>query len=311
MSSALIHYDAILDSMRKNMERVTENIIRYSEFSHKDYLPALQWLKDLGFNVNNSRYGAIMREIGEFDEGEYSKESVWGLSEMDTLYRVYLGFSDNDSLSNVGLGKLMNGSKYLKDEKIGASENSRNFIFELQMAEVFSRAGAKIGFDTTADFKFELPGGRTGYVECKRVTSTKKLEANLKEAYDQIEVRCGENDVGIVAVDITRLIWQHFEGGLIKSSMDEVKGYLQHASDEVTKSIREEYVYCSTVMVIGVYCVPFICKDNGQLTYYRDMSVSLKYWEKHARSPYNLKFIHRGGLACWMADHLKLSMSSQ
>src|SRR5690606_963527 len=191
------------------------------------------------------------------------------------------------------------------------SDNSRNFIFELQMAEVFSRSGAKVGFDTKADFKFSLPGNRVGYVECKRVTSEKKLEANLKEAYDQIEVRCNEDDIGIVAVDITRLLWQHFEGNLIESDTSEIKRHLQHAANEVAKNIREEYTYCRTVMVIGVYCVPFICKGSGQITYYRDMTVNLKYWEQHARPPYNLAFIHRGGLACWIADHLQLSINSQ
>src|SRR3546814_14989624 len=108
------------------------------------------------------------------------------------------------------------------------------------MAEAFAKSGAKIAFDTIADFKFSLPGGRVGYVECKRVSSDKKLEANLKEAYDQIEVRCSERDVGVIAVDITRLLWQHFNGGLIKSTMNETKGPIKHASDASTKSIRKE-----------------------------------------------------------------------
>ncbi|MBK5549315.1 hypothetical protein JFU49_03310 [Pseudomonas sp. TH03] len=290
------------------MDRPSENVISYTDFSHDDYWEAINWLKDQGLNVSSSRYAGIMRDIGDFGEGEYPKELIWGLSEVDTLYRVYLGVLKRDLVSKDDLKKLLNGAKFLKDEKIGASDNSRNYIFELQVAGAFVKAGAGVRFDNTkADFKFELQPGITCFAECKRVSSEQKLEANVKEAYKQIQERCSEHDVGVIAVDISRLMWQRMNGNLVCSSFADIKSFLQKISDDITKSIKAKYVYCNTIMVAGFYCVPFVSVETGGLNYFRNMSASIKYCEDHLLIPYSLMFMQRARVALWMKDNLKLS----
>ncbi|NAT16284.1 hypothetical protein CU666_19820 [Pseudomonas syringae pv. actinidifoliorum] len=291
------------------MERFSEKVTRHTEFSHQDYWKAIEWLRDQGLNVNNSRYVAVMRDLGEFGIGQYSAELIWGLSEVDTLYRVYLDVLKEKELGKKNVRKLLNGAKFLRDEKIGGSENSRNYLFELTLAGVFSKSGAEIDFDTVADFKFSLPMKSIGYVECKRVSSNNKLEDNIAEAYDQVQLRCIEKDVGVVGVDLSRLMWKHFNEQLIHSSLQDIGPYLKTAFEEITKELNGKYRFNNTVMIIGYYCIPFVNVADESIQFFRGMEIDLKYYEKHIGPPFNHTFRHRAGLALWMKDHLKLSLS--
>lgn len=291
------------------MKLESENIASYVQFSHFDYWEAVNWLKDQGLNVSSSRYASIMRDIGEFGEGEYPKDLIWGLSEVDNLYRVYRNVLKKGLVSQENLKKLLNGSKFLKDEKIGASDNSRNFIFELQVAGAFARYGAKVRFDNTkADFKFEIDEGVTCFAECKRVSSLQKLESNLKEAYKQIQTRCSERDVGVIAIDISRLMWEKMNGGLVCSTFGDIKGFLANISDDIASNISFKYPSRNTIMVAGFYNVPFISQETGGLNYFREMAASIKYHEPHLAIPYSPIFMHRASIALSMKDNLKLSL---
>lgn len=287
----------------------SESVISYTQFSHQDYSEAISWLKDQGLNVSSSRYAGIMRDIGGFGEGQYAKELIWGLSEVDTLYRVYLNVLKKNLVSHDNLKKLLNGAKFLKDEKIGASDNSRNFIFELQVAGAFARYGASVRFDNTkADFKFDIGRGVTCFAECKRVSSLQKLESNLKEAYKQVQERCSKLDVGVIAIDISRLMWEKMNGGLVCSSFGDIKGFLRNISGDITKSINFKYAFNNTIMVAGFYNVPFVSAETGGLNFYRDMTVDIKYHERHLSTPYSPVFMHRAQIALSMKDNLKLSL---
>lgn len=292
------------------MERFSENVTRHTEFSHKDYWKAIDWLREQGLNVNSSRYVAIMRDLGEFGTGQYPAELIWGMSEVDTLYRVYLDVLKEQEIGKENVRKLLNGAKFLKEEKLGASENSRNYLFELTLAGILSKSGAKIDFDTVADFKFSLPMGSIGYVECKRVSSETKLEDNIDEAYDQIQLRCTENDVGIVGIDISRLMWKHLKEQLIVSSLQDISPYLKTVFNKITEHVTGRYRFNNSVMIIGYYCIPFVNVADESIQLYRGMEIELKYHEQHIPPPFSHIFRHRAGLALWMKDHLKLSLSS-
>lgn len=292
------------------MERFSENVTRHTEFSHENYWKAIEWLRDQGLNVNSSRYVAIMRELGEFGIGQYPAELIWGMSEVDTLYRVYLDVLKEQEIGKKNVRKLLNGTKFLKDEKLGGSENSRNYLFELILAGFFSKSGAEIDFDTVADFKFPLPMGSIGYVECKRVSSITKLEDNIDEAYDQIQLRCTEKDVGIVGIDLSKLMWRHCKEQLIVSSLQDIGPYLKTAFKKITEHVTGRYEFNNSVMIIGYYCIPFVNVTDESIQFYRGMEIDLKYHERHIHPPFNHTFRHRAGLALWMKDHLKLSLSS-
>ena len=289
---------------------LSENVTNYSEFDHKDYWKAIEWLKTKGLNINNSRYVSIMRDLGEFSIGEYPSELIWGMSEVDTLYRVYLDILSNGYFDGEDLRKLLNGSKFLNDEKLGGAENSRNYLFELILAGIFAKSGAKIDFNTVADFRFKLPQGSTGYVECKRISSHTQLKKRIIEAYEQVQLRCAENDVGIVGIDFSRLMWEHFNGQLVCSSLQDIASFLKTAFYEIVKNINNRYESNNTIMIIGYYCVPFIGYDDNNILFYRGIEMDLKYHEKHFHPPFNQIFMHRAGLALWIKEHLKLSLGN-
>lgn len=289
---------------------LSENVTSYSDFYHKDYWQAIEWLKAQGLNVNNSRYVSIMRDLGEFSIGEYPAELIWGMSEVDTLYRVYLDILSNGYFDGEDLRKLLNGSKFLNDEKLGGAENSRNYLFELILAGIFAKSGAKIDFNTIADFRFKLPRESAGYVECKRIASSTQLEKRIVEAYEQIQLRCAENDAGIVGIDFSRLMWEHFNGELVCSTLQDIAPFLKSAFNKITKSISSRHKSSNTIMIIGYYCVPFINYDDNNVLFYRGMEVDLKYHEKHLHPPFNQVFMHRAGLALWIKEHLKLSLGN-
>ncbi|WP_323918065.1 hypothetical protein [Aeromonas caviae] len=286
----------------------SENITRLDYFSHKDYWEAIEWLQSQGFNANSSRYAAIMRDLGDFSQGEYPAELIWGMSEVDTLYRAYIDVLKNNTIDLKNIRKLLNGSKFIKDEKVGASQNSRNYLFELILAGIFSKSGADIDFNTDADFKFNLPHGSIGYVECKRVSSHKQLKDRIVEAYTQIQERCSANDVGIVGVDFSRLMWEHFEGKLICSKKRDVSQFLKKAFNEITRKITDKLEHNNTIMIVGYYCVPFIDYDTKDLLFYKNMEVDLKYHLKHTKVPFNHLFIHRAFLTLWIKEHIMMSL---
>lgn len=287
----------------------SEDITNHVRFSYKDYWKAIEWLHSQGLNVNNSRYVAIMRNLGDFDKEQYPAELIWGMSEVDTLYRVYLDILNEQNIGDKNLRKLLNGAKFLKDEKPGDSDNSRNYLFELILAGFFSKSGARIDFDTVADFKFFLPKESIGYVECKRVSSNSKLKGRIIEAYDQIQLRCAENDVGVVGVDLSRLMWKHFKEQLIYSSLQDIGPYLKVAFNQITEHVTGKYEFNNCIMIIGYYCVPFVNIDDGSIQFYRGMEIDLKYHETHIHPPFNHTFMHRAGLALWIKELLKLPLS--
>ena len=291
------------------MKRIAENITSFAEFPYTDYCKSIEWLRSQGLNINNSRYVAIMRDLGEFGAGQYPSELIWGMSEVDTLYRVYLDVLSEQDIGNKNLRKLLNGTKFLKDEKIGDSDNSRNYLFELILAGIFSKFGAEVDFDTVADFKFPLPNGSIGYVECKRVSSKSKLKDRIANAYSQIQQRCTENDVGIVGIDLSRLMWEHFTGQLIYSSLRDIGPLLKVAFNQITECVTGKYEFNNSIMIIGYYCVPFINVADDSIQFYRGMEIELKYHERHIHPPFSLLFIHRAGLALWIKEHLGLSLS--
>lgn len=288
----------------------SENVTSYSDFDHKDYWLAIEWLKAQGLNVNDSRYVSIMRDLGEFSIGEYPSELIWGMSEVDTLYRVYLDILRNGYFDGEDLRKLLNGSKFLNDEKLGGAENSRNYLFELILAGIFAKSGAEIDFNTIADFRFKLSRESTGYVECKRIASSTQLKKRIVEAYDQIQLRCAENDVGIVGVDFSRLMWEHFNGQLVCSTLQDIAPFLKATFNKIIENIGSRYESSNTIMIVGYYCVPFINHRDNNVLFYRGMEIDLKYHERHLHPPFNKMFMHRAGLALWIKEHLKLSLGN-
>ena len=92
---------------------------------------------------------------------------------------------------------VRDGDKVLKDE-------SRNFIFELLMASYFAEKIFLIDLSTKTDF---IVKDLNILVECKRVTSEKKILERINDGVKQITKRkVKDENLGIVFIDISELI---------------------------------------------------------------------------------------------------------
>lgn len=286
------------------MKDFPDSITRHFDFHHREYERAIEWFRAQKLNINSTRYVSVMRELGDIGPGQYPAELIWAMSEVDTLYRVYLSVLKEQDLGKKNIRKLLNGQKFLKDEKLGDSENSRNYLFELSLGGIFSDAGLDVDFDTIADFKFPISENHQAYVECKRAGTLGKLQDNVDEAYDQIQLRCGEQDVGIVAVDVSRLMWLHFEQQLVHSYACDAQSYLEEAFFKIVENIKVGLQNKNTIMLIGYYYVPIIRLDDESIRFHRDLKIDIKYHEKHLRPPYNLTTMHRARTALQLSKIL-------
>ncbi|MBN3056028.1 hypothetical protein [Pectobacterium brasiliense] len=294
------------------MKRNSENVTRYTELDYNDYQEALEWFRGQGFNVNSSRYVSIMREIGEFGEGAYPADLIWGMSEVNTLHLVYLDILKDRDIGRKSVRKLLNGARYLKDENIKSSENSRNYLFELSLAGIFYKAGMDVSFDTKADFMFPVDDDVVGYSECKRVRSISNLQNNIEEAYGQIKTRCRAQDVGVVGIDVTRLMWEHLNEQLVCSSARDIGPFMKDVFYKVVSGVQGKYDFANCLMLIGYYHVPFIRLEDNSLQFYRGIEIDMKYHAEHLSPLYHDKpeYIHRAKIALKMMGQLLSSMRS-
>lgn len=96
-------------------------------------------------------------------------------------------------------------------EETDKSTTARNFLFEaLFAAKVHSPGnGVEAILEAESDTGIRINGKKL-WVECKRVTSVKKIEANVKKACKQLETiikkQTGSGHRGIVALEVTKLI---------------------------------------------------------------------------------------------------------
>jgi hypothetical protein len=91
------------------------------------------------------------------------------------------------------------------------SSTARNYIFETLTAARFHRPekGVETILDSISDTGFKIKN-KNVWVECKRITSLEKLEANVRKACDQLEVIFKTDKStqcrGLVAIDFTKIL---------------------------------------------------------------------------------------------------------
>lgn len=176
----------------------------------------ISWLVDKGITTANSsrvsEYEKLAREFWEvkdltspgivelFRIASNSIFELWDLLEIKDVFQ--------DEVSSAfweRLEKAHKGKTFVTCHQDGAS---RNFLFELMMAAFFAKKGYAMQFDSVADTvvsKYNI----TGYIECKKIYSIKKVEKNLKKAHRQLiqhNTKSNSNKIGIVAIDISHLI---------------------------------------------------------------------------------------------------------
>lgn len=194
------------------------------EAIHQQYTEALAWMRGLGVSLSQGRtvdYERVLRHwktayatatIEEANSGFEPFVSA-ALEVMDFLL-IYkrLCTVDPGYLGRLveKLSRGVSGPSAMADE---STKNSapRNFLFEAVVTALgqYQAGGMEAQLDAQTDAAVRIDG-RTIWVECKRITSAAKLEKNLRDARDQLNLRLASDlqgcELGVIAVDATRLI---------------------------------------------------------------------------------------------------------
>ena len=188
------------------------------------YRKALCWLDTLGINYRSGRVQKYLRTFESWNRSymaatsEESKEAfpsfIYSVQEIWAFIAIY------DAFHNVPVQQLQGIIQKLKDGVKGPvnladetpdSTRARNFIFEALMAAKSHRPAKKCTaiLNAKTDTGIRYKNNKI-WVECKRITTTKKIEKNIRVASKQLEEAIsnqqGAGHRGIVSIDISKIL---------------------------------------------------------------------------------------------------------
>lgn len=191
---------------------------------HRDYEAAISWMRNLGISIAQSgRIGHYERVLRHWKEAyrtasdqegrEIFPDFVSSMFEIFDFVGVHRAFGSlpAQQLTSIikKLEKAVNGPVNAADETPNSTV-ARNFLFE---ACVAARAhhpdrGVEAILSADSDTGIRIDRKKV-WVECKRVTSPSKLQANVRDACNQLGARLaaevGSGHRGILAVDVSKL----------------------------------------------------------------------------------------------------------
>lgn len=214
----------------------------------------LAWLHDRNINTQGTRIEKLFENLNLINEAFKSgiepikhlseEEYIFTLIESNSLFKVYNEFHSypNNFVSNEKLRTIISGPYLPSDEELGTDDtNPRNMLFELELSAFVHSFGIKIlGFN---DLVFEFDNKKV-YVECKRIASKKRLEANIKKAASQLDNKINEeNKVGLIAISLDKF------SGLDKNFLylKDIKWVLDEAYKLCDKFVKENDVVLKSV----------------------------------------------------------------
>jgi len=190
----------------------------------ESYTSALEWMRKIGVNLGAGRtshyqnivsYWTDSYRTATTEEGRRIFPSfVNSMLEIHDFVSVYKAFKDVpvETLGAIvtKLNKAVNGPINL-EEGTPASATARNFLFEALVAARFHAPsrGASAILDAPSDTGVLFGGGKI-WVECKRVTSERKIEKNVRKASRQLEEvfkkKAGAGHRGMIALDVSKIL---------------------------------------------------------------------------------------------------------
>lgn len=194
----------------------------YAE-AYEELSSTIEWIESLGLDPNRGRISQYHRNLGHWKDNYLSAndedvrngfaEFINAIQDADDLVAVYRKFhtlppSQLESIKEK-LSKALNGPVRRQDEQ-PRTTIARNFLFEALVAARLHHPerGVMAMLDAKTDTGFKA-GKNKVWVECKRITSFNKLEANIRDASEQLEKAFkrhpGSAHKGLVAIDISKL----------------------------------------------------------------------------------------------------------
>lgn len=191
----------------------------------QEFEETLAWIRSLGINLSIGRlshYNKIAKLWTDIIEGKitaghnFNSELISTVFEVPTFIDIYHAFKSTDCSSLNGLisklEKAVDGPNHLSEEN-PASSTARNFLFEaIVTAKLHNPSqGLNAILDAPSDVGI-LFNKKKIWVECKRVSSEKKLRANISKACKQLKTTLEKHPQigqrGLIAIDISKLITQ-------------------------------------------------------------------------------------------------------
>jgi hypothetical protein len=190
----------------------------------KDYQSALLWMRGLGVNISPGRtqhYSKIIeywktayKSASEQEGKDFFPDFVSTAYEISDFIDIYrsLHFEPINDLKNIAdkLQKGVNGPIHSAEET-SKSTTARNYIFEALVAARCHSQNNSVNaiLNSKSDTGIKV-GSKKIWVECKRITSIKKIEKNVRNARDQLaqvlNSKIGSSHRGIVAIDFTKVL---------------------------------------------------------------------------------------------------------
>lgn len=188
------------------------------------YSSALKWMEHIGVKLGpgrTSHYERVVRhwtEVYRTASAEEGKEIFPGfvsaMVEIHDFVKIYEAFKNIEPSELRGIiAKLQKGvnGPINASEETPESTAARNFLFEAAAAARLHRPtkGATAILDAPTDTGVRFNGNKV-WIECKRVTSETKIEANVRDASKQLEKilrkQLGSGHRGVVAIDVSKIL---------------------------------------------------------------------------------------------------------
>jgi len=191
---------------------------------YQDYSDALDWMNQLGINLGLGRTSNYLKII-KYWKDNYKTSStddvkkqfpdfVSSMFEVHDFIDIYKAFKNEQSqqLDKIveKLKKGVNGPINSSNET-PKSTTARNFLFEALFAAKVHKpdSGIKAILNAVSDTGIEIEKNKI-WIECKRISTYKKIESNVKKASNQLESiikkQKGSGHRGIVALEVTRIL---------------------------------------------------------------------------------------------------------
>lgn len=188
------------------------------------YEEAIDWLTSLGIKVHKGRLNEYKKQLdyiannyqnfSQSDSAKIYPIAVNVMYEVDAIVIIYdaLKFIPNNELSNIKskLQYAVNGPLHVTDENNNGNK-ARNYLFEILVSARLHmpKNGLSVDLQNKSDSAVEF-NDKYLLIECKRIKSDKKIEANVRDAANQLgkgfKKISGTNIRGLVAIDLSVVV---------------------------------------------------------------------------------------------------------
>lgn len=191
--------------------------------AYEELSATIEWIKSLGLDPSRGRINQYHKNLGYWKDNYESTpddeirrgfaDFINTIQDADDLVAVYRKFHtlpiSELRFIREKLSKTLNGPIRRQDEQPHTTI-ARNFLFEALVAARLHHPARGISalLDAKTDTGFKA-GNTKVWIECKRITSLDKLEANIRDASKQLgkafKRSPGNARRGLVAIDVSKL----------------------------------------------------------------------------------------------------------